>query len=444
MRKDIANNGGVCPRCGTTATKNGTHLHPDARYQKYHCASCGHHFEGKYESAGCVISGDGTDLVGQARTLDDLLKKANVDLGIWEVESYEIKDNSYEVSAKEREQDLRWTKEYDKKGNPLQIMEGTATHGDWQTKQNKTFYIKVKLRRRKNTFDTEAFRAELIESVKKHSPIVPPKKYKKEGAHCMEINIFDLHLGKLAWAPETGDNYDNKIAQDRFFSAVRYFITIASMFDIDEILFPFGNDFFNSDSDYPYPMTTAGTPQENDLRWQKSFKTGREMIIRAVDMLSDVAPVKLVAVPGNHDYQKIFYLGDVLDVRYENNENVIVDNLPRSRKYYKYGKNLIGLTHGRGSDVPESRLLLLMPQEVPQLWAETKYREWHCGDIHHKKKVTVKDEEDHHGITIRYMRSLKGTDSWEYQKGYVGSLGGAEAFIWHRENGLIATFNYNL
>lgn len=433
-----------CPKCGAPGKKNGSRIYGGVRYQKYCCSGCNYNFQNSHTDPGVIVANQGNEIAGQAQTLEDLLEKANVDLGVWEVESYEIKDNTYEVSAKERDQDLTWTKEYDNEGNPLQIMEGRAKRGDWQTRKNKTFYIKVKLRRKKNTFDAETFRRELIESIKDVSPPVPMKQYNKGGGHCLEINIFDLHLGKLAWAPETGENYDNKIAQERFFSAVRYFITIASMFNIDEIMFPFGNDFFNSDSDYPYPMTTKGTPQENDLRWQKSFKIGREMIIKAVDMLSDVAPVRLIAVPGNHDFQKTFYLGDVLEVRYDNNPNVIVDNSPKCRKYYRYGLNLIGLTHGRRSDVPESRLLLLMPQEAPQLWADTKYREWHCGDIHHKKKITIKDEEDHHGITIRYMRSLKGTDSWEYQKGYIGSIGGAEAFVWHKVNGLVATFNYNL
>jgi hypothetical protein len=259
----------------------------------------------------------------------------------------------------------------------------------------------------------------------------------------LEINIFDLHIGKWAWAAETGDNYNYKVARKRFFDAIERLKSLGTMFDIDEIVFPFGNDFFNSDKDYPFPQTTAGTPMENDLRWQKLFKTGREMVIEAVNELSLIAPVKLIGIPGNHDVQKTFYLGDVLDVYYANNPNVTVDNNPKRRKYYLYGKNLLGFTHGRSSDIPEQRLLLLMPQEEPQLWAMSKYREIHCGDIHHSKKVSTKDE-DHHGITIRYMKSLKGTDSWEDEKGYIGSVGGAEAFVWHRDNGLVSHLHYNL
>lgn len=313
---------------------------------------------------------------------------------------------------------------------------------EWGSEVNYNRQAKAWLERIGDIVDWDKFKAEFIETMKYEAVPIPTFEY-KGGAHMLEINIFDLHIGKWAWAAEVGDNYSHKIAKQRFFDAIARLKALGTMFDIEEIVFPFGNDFFNSDKDYPFAQTTAGTPQENDLRWQKMFKTGRQMIIDAVDDLSKIAPVKLIGIPGNHDVQKTFYLGDVLEVYYDKNPNVTVDNTPKRRKYHRYGNTLLGFTHGRSSDVPEQRLLLLMPQEQPEMWFKTKYREWHCGDIHHSKKISTKDE-DHHGITVRYMKSLKGTDSWEDEKGYVGSIGGAEAFVWHEKEGLVANLNYNL
>lgn len=313
---------------------------------------------------------------------------------------------------------------------------------EWGSDVNYNRQAKAWLSRLGDVLEWDEFKQGFLDTMRHESITRPPIDY-IGGSHMLEINIFDLHIGKWAWEDETGGKYDYKIARRRFFDAIERLKNLGTMFDIDQIVFPFGNDFFNTDKDYPFGMTTAGTPQENDLRWQKMFKTGREMIIEAVNELSLIAPVRLIGIPGNHDVQKTFYLGDVLDVYYTNDPNVTVDNEPKRRKYHPYGKNLIGFTHGRSSDVPEQRLLLLMPQEQPELWAKSKYREWHCGDIHHSKKISTKDE-DHHGITIRYMKTLKGTDSWEDEKGYVGSVGGAEAFVWHKKEGLIANFNYNL
>jgi len=90
----------------------------------------------------------------------------------------------------------------------------------------------------------------------------------------LEIALFDLHLGKLAWAGETGENFDTKIARERFLGMLTDILGKARGFDYHEILFPIGNDFFNSDN--LHNTTTAGTPQDEDLRWQKTFDAGVE------------------------------------------------------------------------------------------------------------------------------------------------------------------------
>ena len=315
---------------------------------------------------------------------------------------------------------------------------------EWGSETNYNRQAKAWLSKKGNIIDWDTFKRDFIDFVKKESPVVPRIEYQKDISQKMlEISIYDLHLGKLAWALESGNNYDSKIAEERFYKAIYRLLDFAKTENVTQILFPIGNDFYNSDKDYPYSQTTAGTPQESDLRWQKVYKNGRVLLTNAINILKEVAPVVVPVIPGNHDFQKSFYLGDALEVRFENDENVTIDNSPTPRKYHKWGLNLIGFTHGRTSDIPINRLLMLMPQEVPQLWADTKYREWHCGDIHHAKTITTKSEEDMQGVVVKFMRSLKAKDSWENQKGYL-SLGGAEAILWDAEQGRTNIFYYNL
>lgn len=315
---------------------------------------------------------------------------------------------------------------------------------EWGSAVNYNRQCKAWLSAKGDILDWGTFKEQFMEDVRKLSPPVSYKHKGIKGESCLEIDIFDLHLGKLGWKEEVGENYDNKIARKRFMSAIHGLYKYAKGFKVDKILFPVGNDFFNSDSDYPYPQTTAGTPQENDLRWQKSYRTGRKLICEAIDTLSQIAPVHVPIVPGNHDLQKSFYLGDLLDVKYENNANVTIDNTAALRKYFQYHNNMIGFAHGRPSNEGEQRLLMLMPQEQPIMFSKTKFREWHLGDIHHKKKVKVRDEEDFSGIVLRYMRTMKGTDSWENSKGFKGAIKGAEAYVWDKNYGMIANFNYNI
>jgi hypothetical protein len=72
-------------------------------------------------------------------------------------------------------------------------------------------------------------------------------------------------------------------------------------------------------------------------------------------------------VPGNHDYERNFYLGDSLEGWFYNNPNVTVDNSANPRKYYKYGQVLIGYTHGNEEKVTD--LPLIMAHERSTDWA---------------------------------------------------------------------------
>ena len=81
-----------------------------------------------------------------------------------------------------------------------------------------------------------------------------------------------------------------------------------------------------------------------------------------------------------------------------------------------------------------------MAYEVPQLWAQSTYREWHLGDKHHKVDMILKTKELENGVVVRILRSLAKPSVWEFDKGLVGSLKAGEAFIWHPETGLKAQF----
>jgi hypothetical protein len=76
----------------------------------------------------------------------------------------------------------------------------------------------------------------------------------------------------------------------------------------------------------------------------------------------------------------------------------------------RFGKNLIASHHGDGPKF--SNLPLIMAVDRPQDWAETEYRVWHCGHIHHK---TFKEEP---GCDIETHRTLAPSNSWDHKKGY--------------------------
>jgi hypothetical protein len=345
------------------------------------------------------------------KTIDDLIDHCKIDLNVWEIERYVV--NKWEVGS----------------------------NVDGQIIVEPLFQIKAYLKRLKQQFDYKRIRNEFIKDAKRFAPNYKTFEYKKiANGHLLEINIFDLHFGKLCWGLETGDNYDTKIARKRFLNAISAIISRSKGYDIKKILFPIGNDFFNSDT--RRNETSNGTPQDEDLRWQKTFKAGRELLINGIDMLSKIAPVDVVVVQGNHDWERSFYVGDVLSCWYHKNENVNVNNNPTPRKHYKFGNCLISYTHGNNEKIND--LPLLVASEVPKMWASTQFREIHVGHLHHKKEIKYMSTQEHKGIVIRFMRSLSGTDAWHNNKGYKGAIQSCEAFIWDENEGLICQFAHNL
>ena len=345
------------------------------------------------------------------KTLEDLICECDIDLEMWFVDRYVV--NKWEV--------------------------GSSVDGKIIVEP--LFQIKAWLKRNNEVYSIKTLRNEIIDELKSFAPKYPPIQYEKfEQGQLLEINIFDLHFGKLCWGLETGDNYDTKIAEKRFLNAISSIISRTKGYDIKRVLFPIGNDFFNSDN--LNNQTTAGTPQDEDVRWQKTFKAGRELLIKGIDMLQQVAPVDVVVVQGNHDWERSFYVGDVLDCWYHHNESVNVNNQPTPRKHYKFGNCLISYTHGNNEKIND--LPLLVATEVPKLWASTRFREIHIGHLHHKKEIKYMSTQEHKGIVVRFMRSLSGTDAWHNFKGYKGAVQSCEAFIWCENEGLICQFSHNL
>ena len=160
-------------------------------------------------------------------------------------------------------------------------------------------------------------------------------------------------------------------------------------------------------------------------------------MVEAIDKCTTIAPVDVLVIPGNHDEERSFYMGEVLSAWYRSCPNVTVDNRAMKRKYYPYGVNLIGLTHGYYERLVN--LSNIMPHEVPDLWAASKYREWHVRDKHHKKDMHIITDEKI-GMVIRILRSLSAPSTWAFDKGFIGSLRAGEGFMWHPSKGLIAQF----
>jgi hypothetical protein len=270
----------------------------------------------------------------------------------------------------------------------------------------------------------ENFREDFINDMKKFSPKVKKVSYKASNDPvAYEISLPDLHFGKD----------DLNVTITEFLNTLEKLVTKAEGLNIERFILPIGNDGMNSEG-LTY-ATTKGTPQWDSAEWQTTFRAYWKSLVCAIDYLSQLAPVDVIVVQGNHDFERMFYLGDVIDAWYNKNPNVTVNNNVDTRKYYSYGKCMLMFTHGDKEKKDE--LPLIMATEQPEMFANSKHRECHLGHLH---KETLNE---YRGIKVRHLPSICPNDSWHKSRGYE-SYRCAQAFIWNKEKGLDGYLQVNI
>jgi hypothetical protein len=268
---------------------------------------------------------------------------------------------------------------------------------------------------------------------------IPPIIKPIEGELMAEVNIADIHLGKLCWHGDTPENYDYKIARDVFYRIIAEAVDNLKDKPIEYITFVWANDFFNSDT--IDKTTTAGTRQDTDVRWQKLFNVGVEMLVRGIEMLSEVAPVKTFYTPSNHDEVNGYTALKYLEAWFRKDPNIEVNTDAYPRKYQLYGNTLIGYCHGdkensSGSKEKASRLASLMPLEAAEFWSKSLYREMHTAHLHSEQMI-----QEINGVIVRRISSPTALDTWHTQSGYMGAVRKAQVFVYDKERGLMQTIN---
>ena len=244
--------------------------------------------------------------------------------------------------------------------------------------------------------DLTEFKEKFFEEMKQYIPQVvdPVYNFKKGSPVAYEISLPDFHYGKIGTISQKQANLD-------FLNTIKELHRKAEGLNIEKFILPIGNDGLNSEG---YSRaTTKGTPQHDAEEWQETFRGYWKLLVIAIDYLSAFAPVDVIVVQGNHDFERMFYIGEVIASWYKDYSSVTVDNSYDSRKYYRYGKNMLMFTHG--------------DKEKP---ANT-----------------------YQGVKVRFLPSICTNDSWHKTMGY-SSPREAQAYIWNKEKGCEGYLQVNL
>jgi hypothetical protein len=252
--------------------------------------------------------------------------------------------------------------------NELDVPNTSVKHM-WLKDKTKSIFVKNPEYVENTQNDFELIKTELLKELQNYIPKYPTIK-RIENNQNKRLFVFDpadIHIGKLCSAFEVGETYNNQIAVQRVLNGCKGILNEIKENSIDKILFVIGNDILHIDN--TKRTTTSGTPQDTDGMWHTNFLIAKQLYVDIVEILMGIADVHVVYNPSNHDYTNGFFLAQVIETHFKDCKNVTFDTTIAHRKYFVYGNNLIGTTHGDGAKAQD--LPLLMANESKD-WSKTQ------------------------------------------------------------------------
>lgn len=360
---------------------------------------------------------------------EEVAEMAGFDLSEWRIESCEAKqyETPMKVAAAEKISHGDDGKSHKLKGADKPVIV-------------QLWYCKVKLSRRISKPVQMGMEDCWNRMLKDWRPVFTPHVHQAvTDPHMLFLSPNDAHLGKYCWSEETGHDYDLDIAEKVFHRGCEDIIRKSGNYNIDMIRIPVGSDFVHIDN--RQGTTTGGTAQDFDSRYTKIVSVAQAALVRLVDHALNIAPVCLDYVPGNHDRTTAWHLISFLKAYYSGRgKHVDVDTTPRSRKYVRYGVNVVGMSHGdleRHDD-----LARLMLDETRMIWdlRDVQTMEFLAGHGHRRKQIKFLTVNSVGPVTFRMLPSLAATDAWHFEKGFVGNDRAVEGYLYSKEEGYTGHF----
>lgn len=270
----------------------------------------------------------------------------------------------------------------------------------------------------------------VIEGMKSEITPVSPVKAVRAKRDDKLLNLYtvsDFHLGMLAWADESGDDWDMKIAEDlfsRWFDAAFQKAPDAGTGVINLL-----GDLAHFDSlDAVTPA--SGHVLDADTRYQKLVRYMIRMVRRVVGMaLVKHKNVRLLIVQGNHDESGMIWLAEMFSTLYDNEPRVFVDTSPDVYKMVQHGKTTLFFHHGH-----KARFDAIEPVMIAKFrkaFGESVYSYAHVGHLHHQKIVESRN------MIVEQHRTLAAKDAYASRGGWMSGRS-ANVITYSAEYGEVA------
>ena len=242
------------------------------------------------------------------------------------------------------------------------------------------------------------------------------------------LTITDFHLGMYAYAAESGEDWDVKIARDVFMNSVSDMIDACPKSEVG-VLCQLG-DFLHWDGILSASTPMSGHALDADSRYAKLVDLAMSVMSDAVKlMLNKFDRVVVVSAEGNHDVSGSIWLRKYIKHVYANDRVEVIDN---DYPYYAYlwGETMLGFHHGHKVKLNNLHKLFASEPRFRAMWGQSTNTYIHAGHYHHERLV-----EDSGAIAEQHP-TLSARDAYAARGGWV-SQRGAKVITYHKTEGEI-------
>lgn len=364
----------------------------------------------------------------EIKTLEDLIRVAEIDTSVWAIEKWNATSWTTTVKIKK----------------PLTIkVAGGEDRVEMvmepQVVRNYGVKAQLRVRAYENALSelVKDLRKDLSEAVV-YVPKAPAIIGIAESPYMALIAMPDAHFGKLAI---TMEDWSLDKAKECYTDATGMLLDRAIDFDLNTILTLSGHDGAHIDN--AKGLTTKGT----NIDFYGPYRKIVRALLSAHKIQISLAlerskHVKNLVVPGNHDENTAFTIGLALQEAFSGVSRVTIDNGDNLRKYARWGRVLLGFTHGKHEKKNELPMIMMKEADHDLLYG-TDVHEWHTGHLHHRSAQQLGTYSEDMGVMVRVSPSLSPADDFHVRNGYIGALRGAELFVYHKDQGLVAQYFFS-
>lgn len=262
-------------------------------------------------------------------------------------------------------------------------------------------------------------------------PKTPPKYI--DSSVCSVLPIADVHLGMMAYTPETGKpSWGTDTARDLLMTAIDILLPRSHKVD-HGIVLNVGDLTHYSGMDAK--TAQSGNILESDARPGYMLRTAIALMIYAIDrMLKSCNTVEVLTIQGNHDELVEVLICLHLQAYYRNEPRVTIPDNDCKVLTTVWEKNFIYAHHGDG--ITNQKMYNAMTRDFPREFGNANHRWGVCGHLHSSRKEPIG------GAEIETFSTLATPDAWHASKLY-GSQRKMHRIDLHAQGGEIGRMTFN-